>query len=236
MIPQLVSRKFGYGSGMLAPNNNHFIINIPKNASSMIVDLALHNDYTSAVWDETADNTDCDWTVTKNIVVVVRDPIKRWIAGVCQYLNSFILSNMGPNGPYYENDPEAWTDITRYVSAIEFINNYNEITERLIFDNACWLDDHVWPQHYFYENILPSAGRLFYNLDKDNFLETLAKDLNLKLKNNLDLNRGSDNSEIATLQAFFKERINSRPDLRRRLRYMYQKDFYIYERSPYRNK
>ena len=52
MIPQLVDRGFGYGSGTLSPDLSQFIVNIPKNASSYMLDWARRHQWMTTVADD----------------------------------------------------------------------------------------------------------------------------------------------------------------------------------------
>ena len=214
MIKQLANRGYGYGTGLLSPDCSQFIVNMPKNASSFVLDWGNHNRWTQATVGDS-----CDWSKVQTLIVVLRDPVERWISGVAQYINSYILSNCGPNGPYYES-----SQYTRYISAVEFIAQYNDIVDRLLFDNAVWLDDHVWPQHMIFEDLLPSVKRKYFMFGPA--LETeLSTYLNWKLVENLDRNRGTDNTDIKKLQEFFTVRLNNRPDLRERIEKFYAQDY-----------
>ena len=214
MIEQLANRGFGYGTGLLSPDCSKFIVNMPKNASSFVLDLGSHNGWTQAT---VGDN--CDWHKVETVFVILRDPVERWISGIAQYINSYILNNCGPNGPYYEHNQH-----TRYISAVEFAAQYNDITDRLLFDNAVWLDDHVWPQHMIFKNLLPDTKRKFFMFGPS--LETqLLSELNWKSVENLDRNRGADNEDIKKLQEFFTVRLNNRPDLRKRIEKFYAQDY-----------
>ena len=214
MITQLANRGFGHGTGLLSPDCSKFIVNMPKNASSFVLDWGSHNGWTQA-----AVGDQCAWHKVKQVIVILRDPVDRWVSGVAQYINSYILSNCGPNGPYYQ--PNQYT---RYISATEFVAQYNDIVDRLLFDNAVWLDDHVWPQHAIFENVLPDIDRKYFMVGT-----TLEKDLSEALGwqpvNDLDRNRGADNPDIKKLQEFFANRLNNRPDLAQRIKKFYQQDY-----------
>lgn len=214
MIKQLANRGFGYGTGLLNPGCSKFIVNMPKNASSFILDWANHHGWTQATVGDS-----CDWQNVKTMIVILRDPVQRWISGVAQYITSYILSNCGPNGPYYEQN-----NYTKHIPAEEFIKQYNDIVDRLLFDNAVWLDDHVWPQHLIFENLLPGVPRQFFKFGPT--LETeLSKALQWEPVDNLDRNAGNTNNDTKKLQEFFSDHLNNRPDLVQRLQNFYQQDY-----------
>lgn len=214
MIDQLANRGFGYGTGLLAPDCSRFIVNMPKNASSFVLDWVSHNGYTQATVGDA-----CDWSSVKTMIVILRDPVQRWVSGVAQYITSYILSNCGPNGPYYKH-----TQYTKYISADAFIAQYNDVVDRILFDNAVWLDDHVWPQHMIFENLLHKVERKFFKFGP-NLQTELSQWLGWQSVSCLDQNRGSDNSETRKLQQFFSTHLNNRPDLRERIQKFYHKDY-----------
>lgn len=220
MIEQLSTRGFGHGSGLLSPDCSQFIVNMPKNASSFILDWGSRNKWTQAVVGD-----ECDWNKVTEIIVILRDPVQRWVSGVAQYISGYILSNRGPNGPYFL-DSNISEQYTQYISAEQFILHYNTVVDRLIFDNAVWLDDHVWPQYNMIENLLPTANRTFIKFDSK--LETaISTKLGWEVVNNLDKNRGDSNSDTKKLQEFFSNHLNNRPDLVDRLRNFYRKDYQL---------
>jgi len=65
------------GEGMLSPDRNYFYLNIPKNSSSSIK-TAL----TSLGWTYAALND----APNAHIIVVMRDPMDRWISGMVEFL------------------------------------------------------------------------------------------------------------------------------------------------------
>ena len=216
MIDQLANRGFGYGSGLLSPDCSQFIINMPKNASSFVLDWAGHNGYTQATVGDA-----CNWASVKTMIVILRDPVQRWISGAAQYINTYILSNCGPNGPYHQH-----SHYTKYISADAFIDQYNDVVDRLLFDNAVWLDDHVWPQHMIFEQVLSGVTRKYFKFGP-NLQTELAQWLGWSLIENLNQNRGSDNLDTKKLQQFFSTHLNNRPDLRERIQKFYHKDYQL---------
>jgi hypothetical protein len=221
MIPQLVDRGFGYGSGTLSPELSQFIVNIPKNASSYMLDWARRHQWMTTVADDHSD------TITE-MIVILRDPLDRWVSGIVQYLNTYILSVQGPNGPVFPDEPYSphnWP-----MDAVQWIDGYNQTTERLIFDVVNRFDDHVWPQHEFVENLLPAVKRKYFLLDH-NFDAAIADYLGFAPYSDLDSNSASNNANMRLLQKFFVDRLQQRPDLAQRVIKAYAKDYELIART-----
>jgi hypothetical protein len=218
MIDQLLARRgYGYGSGMLSPDCSQFIVSIPKNASSLLVDWTTRNKWSSAI---VGDN--CSWSSCKEFIIVLRDPVERWISGISQYLNTYILSVTGPNGPIFPGEPLTKFDYA--MSADEFVNSYNQTVERLLFDVIFQFDDHVWPQCDFFENLMPQVPKTYFYLDH-NFNEKISSYLKIDAAENLDYNSSKHNANMKILQNFFNERLHARPELKSRLISAYSRDY-----------
>jgi hypothetical protein len=112
------------------------------------------------------------------------------------------------------------------MNADEFIDLYNQTTERLIFDNVFRFDDHVWPQHDFYEHIRPNLPRRYFMLDK-NFDADFSSALGLVPMVDLDRNDGNANPDTKKLHEFLQHRLNTRPELRERVQRAYARDYEI---------
>jgi hypothetical protein len=214
MIPALLSRGFGHGSGVLSPDGTKFILNVPKNASSYVLDWSRHHGWNTAL----ADNV----TNVQQVYILLRDPLERWISGMAQYVKTYILSVYGPNGPVFPGEPIAELD---YVADAQmFIDQYNDITERLVIDNAARFDDHVWPQCEIIQGILPGVPRQYFRVDHT--LEpALRNHLGWRPIDGLDRNSGTADPEIRHLQRFFQHRLIIRPELKDRIRRHYQRDY-----------
>jgi hypothetical protein len=221
MIPQLVDRGFGYGSGTLSPELSQFIVNIPKNASSYMLDWARRHQWMTTVADDHSD------TITE-MIVILRDPLDRWVSGIVQYLNTYILSVQGPNGPVFPDEP--YSPYNWRMDAVQWIDGYNQTTERLIFDVVNRFDDHVWPQHEFVENLLPAVKRKYFLLDH-NFDAAIADYLGFAPYPDLDSNSASNNANMQLLQKFFVDRLQQRPDLAQRVIKAYAKDYELIART-----
>ena len=166
----------------------------------------------------------CDWHKVKELIVVLRDPLERWISGIAQYLNTYILSVQGPNGPIFPG--EAVTQFDSAFDANQFVNDYNPVVERLIFDQINRFDDHVWPQHEFFNNLLPDVPRKYFWLDRD-FDHNISHYLNFARLNSLDKNDSRHNKNLHTLQQFFQQRLVVRPELAERVKKSYATDYQL---------
>ncbi len=120
--------RHGYvvGGGLRSPDKKYFFLGIPKNASTYLSNTLLANG-----WHHHTLGNDSEYI--QQMIVVLRDPIERWISGFGTYVSSWIL------GPGYGSD--------------HFVQDYNELSERLIFESQI-LDDHTTPQARFIHTAL----------------------------------------------------------------------------------
>ena len=216
MIKQLAERGYGYGSGLLSPDRSRFIVNIPKNASSYLLDWSNHHGWTSAE----INNKDYPLTL-KELIVVMRDPLARWISGIGQYLNGYVLH---VTGAYSWDTGPGPND--KQISADTFIEEYNQVVERLVFDNLSRFDDHVWPQCEFFQELVPQVPRKFFYMNQ-NFDNDIGNYLRFAPITGLDQNRGESNLEIKKVQQFIRSRLNIRPELVERVQRAYAQDYKI---------
>ena len=214
MIPALISRGFGHGSGVINPGHDQFIVNIPKNASSYMLDWASRHGWRAA--------QSADYHRINEMIVILRDPVDRWISGISQYICTYIQSVHGPNGPVF--DGMAVTDRDYFLSADLFVDQYTDLVERLFIDVASRFDDHVWPQSELINDVLPGTPRTYFFLDQ-NLNKNIAIYLGFQDQDDLDRNQGSSNPEQKKIQEFFRNRLQIRPELKQRLMRHYQDDY-----------
>jgi len=214
----LKDRGYGEFSGLLSPSKTKFIVNIPKNASSYVQDWATQYGWI------TADLSNHNWIEVNQISVILRDPVERWISGIAQYLRTYVLSPVGPNGPILLDSRWANIKENNALTADQFVNLYNLSTERLLFDNIYRFDDHVWPQYAFMHDLRPYVERKYFMLDQ-NFDKSFAPHHGLLPSVGLDRNEGRADIHTKILQDFFKKLLDSRPDLLSRVKEAYKEDY-----------
>ena len=199
---------------MVSPDGHIFIVNIPKNASSYMHDWAKHHGWRTAL----AQNC----TAVQRMYVLLRDPMERWVSGIAQYIKTYVLGVQGPNGPVYPDQPVTEQD---YIISVEiFVQQYNDLVERLIVDNAARFDDHVWPQYEIIKDILPGVDRHYFRVDHD-MEKKMRAVLGWGSIEGLDRNSGSANPDTRFLQDFFRQRLIIRPELSNRIQRHYLKDY-----------
>jgi hypothetical protein len=220
-VQRLIDRGFGYGYGHLSPDNTKFLVSIPKNASSFLSEATMQNRWTGAI----VDNNSNEYNV-QEMVVVLRDPLERWISGFAQYLQTYILYPFGPNTPQLENEQPTAFDYD--MGVLQLQEQYTQLTERLIFDVINRFDDHVWPQIDIFKNLLPMVPRKYFYID-DNFNEKISQYLDLDLNNVTNSNNSESNQVLKDIQKFFRERLAVRPELARRIRNSYAEDYKLIE-------
>ena len=178
-MQRLIRRGYNIGGGMTDPSRTWFYLSIPKNASTYTGNLLKYND-----WEWYNVNQEH----FQKAVIVLRDPLDRWISGISQYLCSYIL------GKDYGSD--------------HLIEDYNELSHRLIFDNLIF-DDHTTPQINFI-NLIPNHIQKYYIwANRDTLVDSLCHVVGTTLKNNQDLldNSKESNYDTNNLSNFFKSRL-----------------------------
>ncbi len=215
MIPALVPRGYIHRAGFLSPDETRFIVNIPKNASSYIGDWGQRYGWKPV-------RITGGLPGMKELIVVLRDPVDRWVSGISQYICSYILSVYGPNGPVF--DAAEATEHDYFLSADAFIEQYTDLTERLLFDSASRFDDHVWPQSELIDGLMFGIPRTYF-IVSPNLTKELSTHLGLPVMDGVDRNSGADHPEQKKIQEFMRNRLEKRPELVVRLRRHYKTDY-----------
>lgn len=201
-LGHLIPRGYRPGSGLISPTGI-FYLNIPKNASTYMTNLLLangwmHNDVYSP------DITEC--------IVLLRDPVERWISGFATYAASWLL------GEGYGSD--------------HFRDDYNELTERVIFDQLIF-DDHTTEQVKFVEqlgNRKITFFKLNYELGMN--LESFL-DSKLGLNNPILGNASEDNYDTKMIAKHIRFRVEQDPVLRAKIIEKYKADYDLIKAAHY---
>lgn len=207
MSSQLTPR----GLPMVDPSGQRAYVPIPKNATNSIV---------AALKDQRWRHThlpDSEFDI-KEMIVVLRDPIQRWVSGMAQYIRTTILSPVGPNGPVFAQSLATSNDY--HMEILQFREQYTDLVERLIFDQCDRFDDHVWPQSDFIPD-LTTAQHRYIIMDQD-FAQKTKDILQINLQH---LNNSNQNWHLEKLQQWFRKRLSLRPELEKRIRERYQRDY-----------
>jgi hypothetical protein len=232
LIPSL--SRFDHG-GFWHPSVEHlsFYCMIPKNASSWTSQLLKHNGWIQGQMIATGKE------VAEELIVILRDPVERWIAGIAQYLSSDILythwydrnkHSESYKGKYIHGKPNYEGAI---MSGQDFVNSYNELTERLLFEQIAF-DDHTQRQSWFVNHFHRKNTTWFY-LDHDfekQFLEHYRQ-LKFELPEVPDRNQGNDNNDVKIITEFLTDRIQKHPYLKNNIERYYQDDYDMIEKADF---
>jgi hypothetical protein len=199
------------GLPMVDPSGQRVYVPIPKNASTSIVEALRVEGWRHAQLPDPSFDI-------KEMIIVLRDPIQRWISGMSQYIRTSILSPIGPNGPVMAQNLGTAHDY--HMEILQFQEQYTDLVERIIYSQCDRFDDHVWPQSSFLPD-LPTAQRRYIIMDQD--FEQKTKDI-LQI-NMLHLNDRDQEWRLKKLQQWFGQRLLLRPELEQRIRDRYQRDY-----------
>lgn len=179
------NRGHALGEGMISPNQKHFYLNIPKNSSSSTKavleslewNYASLNDFPNA-----------------HIVVILRDPIERWISGAAEYLMMYhqnVIDNIVDPGTY---------DFLPLLG--------DKLGMSLLFDRMTF-DDHTERQAVFLQDI--PFERCTWLMNDQNFSTTFSNYLNsigypntFAMQDKKNSTENSDNNKKRVLKQFLK--------------------------------
>jgi hypothetical protein len=183
--------------------DNLVYIPIPKNSSSYIGQLLLKNNWNIGNF-LTTDLTN------KQLIILLRDPIDRWISGIAEYLCSSLLKNGRTSD--------------------DIIKNWNGIVQDLVFDQVIF-DDHTEKQVYFIQGI-PIKNCVFFNSAKQpeqavkKYLTTYDVDLNIDIV--IDRNQTQGNKYKEPLVNFLRDQLAQNPSLTNKLMNTYREDYTLW--------
>lgn len=194
----LESRGYVPGGGLRSPSGEMFYLNIPKNASSQTTNLL-----SLAGWSHGTTN------LFDTTIILLRDPLERWISGFATYASSYLL------GYGYGSD--------------HFVEDYNELTERIIFDNIRF-DDHTELQSRFVDQV--RGEKVYFKITKNK--TDLVNKLSEFIQHDLNSYRVFDNDaelnyDTAHLTKFFRERVSANHELASKIKQCYNKDYQLIE-------
>lgn len=203
MLEHLVPRGYVPGGGLISPKGT-FLLSIPKNASTYLTNLLLAND-----WEYYNLNSS---PRPVQAMVVLRDPVDRWVSGYATYAASFILGN-GYGSDHFRED-------------------YNDLTERMIFDQIIF-DDHTTEQVKFIEQI-HDIPTIYFKLNS-NLISNLESFLNdqLSIDDSIKSNNSKDNYDTHMISEFMAQRLKQDPMLRAKIIEKYQLDYELIRTAEY---
>ena len=193
----------GFTPGGMFVKDNLVYIPIPKNSSSYIGQLLLKNNWNIGNF-LTTDLTN------KQLIILLRDPVDRWISGMAEYLCSSLLKNGRTSD--------------------DIIKNWNNIIQDLIFDRVIF-DDHTEKQVYFIQSI-PIENCVFFNSAKQpeqavkQYLTTHDIDLNIDIV--IDRNQAQGNKYKESLVDFLRDQLAQNPNLTNKLINTYREDYTLW--------
>ncbi len=177
------SKGHNYGEGLISPDRKFFIFKIPKNASTFIVKNLTELGWEHASYGE----FDCE----KNIVIL-RDPVERWISGIVEYL--FL---------YHENTLGNLVDPFNY----EYLPLLGQkLGLSLLFERVVF-DDHTDRQCSFLKN-LDIDNTIWFRFD-----QSLNKNLSAFLTSNGQANNLANAEKVNSSDS--QDRV---PSLKRKLK------------------
>ena len=194
--------RHGYlaGGGLRSSDKKNFYLNIPKNASTYLSNTLLINGWHYHTLGDDSDQIE-------HAMVVLKDPVDRWVSGVGTYISSWIL------GPGYGSD--------------HFVENYNNLSERLLFETLI-LDDHTTPQIDYINQLvtlLPGIPITYFKLDRfviDNIGACITQPLTVSP---VESNVSEDHYDQQVVVKFIKKRILSDFTLKAKVVARFQQDY-----------
>lgn len=193
LLNRLDRKGHTFGACMTTLDNNLMYVQIPKNASSWtkpnLRDLG---------WEDF--NYHYDHLYKKHALVVLRDPVSRWLSGICEY---FALYHADIN-----------------------IDEFNKTFYELIMEQITF-DDHTEQQHYFIEG-LSHSNITFFFCDDDYRLRfgTFIQELGVENKyHRYEYQHTTDGSPIRSKFKKIFETLLLEPKYLSKIKDYYKKDY-----------
>ncbi len=195
-------RGFTYGGGRIDPKNQFFYVNIPKNASNYLDRLFSHSGW------NVANLLDIDVRQVR-CIVVLRDPVERWLSAITQYAASTLGEHMGQ----------------------PFVDAYNPVLEKILFDQVVF-DDHTMPQYYFFDR-----AKYQYNVEyfwhDDSLVQRMSHRYGLRLDQEFEGNETSSDANKKIVVDFLRSRINNNKTLLQAVKSRYREDYRLINRIQF---
>jgi hypothetical protein len=140
----------------------------------------------------------------ENYIVILRDPVERWITGIAQHITTNILGeNFG---------------------STHYLEQSNELVDRLIFDQIVF-DDHTEQQSWFLEPFDLKDGVFFYcdanlNQNLDSYF-----DYKFKFANRPYVNTSASQFDNQNLVAYFKKLVYNNKTYYNRIKSYFLRDY-----------
>ena len=184
---------------MYHKESKHCYTSIPKNASSFLREYFTQFNWQHAHIDSILD--------IKANLIILRDPIDRWITGMAQHITTNILGENFGSTHYLELD--------------------NELTHKIIFDQIAF-DDHTEQQSWFIEPFNLDHAVFFYldsNLasNLDNYFSHL--NLNYNLNSKSFVNESKNNFDNNNLVEHFRKLVYNNEKYHTQLKSYFAKDY-----------
>ena len=142
-------------------------------------------------------------------IILLRDPVDRWISGFATYASSYLL------GYGYGSD--------------HFVEDYNELTERIIFDNIRF-DDHTETQSRFVDQVRGEKVYFKITKNKKELVNNLSEFVGVDLNNYTVFDNDAElNYDTAHLTKFFRERVSANSELESKIKQCYNQDYQLIE-------
>ena len=196
-LEYLKPRGYVPGGGLTSATGT-FYLNIPKNASTYLTNILTANGWENCILNDRG-------PAIVNAIVVLRDPVERWISGFATYASSWLLG--------YGYGSDHW------------LQDYNRLVERIIFDNLEF-DDHTTPQVDYIAQLPNNLPIKYFILNQATIIDDIAQYTGLDIQvSEVDGNVSENNYDQRHITQFMRDRIAKNPELTDKIIGHYKRDF-----------